>query len=173
MAKRHSRRLVIDADVARSAGESEHPTSSACRALLCTVLEVGNYVVMTQKLSEEWRRHRSRYSAIWLRQMFGRKRVYSDATEHDASLGQRIDDSLLENERTVARKDLHLIEAALATDRLVASRDEHAREAFRHASAVVRELKGIVWVNPTRTVDAPVDWLRSGARAEAHRQFGA
>ena len=173
MAKTRSRRLVIDADVARSAGGSEHPTSSACRAFLRTVLEVGNHVVMTQMLLEEWRRHRSRYSAIWLRQMFARKRVYSDVAEPDATLGQRIDDSLFEKERVVAQKDLHLIEAALATDRLVASRDEHAREAFWHASAVVGELKCIVWVNPTRPVDGPFDWLRSGARAEAYRQFGA
>lgn len=171
MAKKRSRRLVIDADVARSAGKSEHPTSSSCRAFLHTTLEVGIHVVMTQKLAEEWRRHRSRYSAMWLIQMHGRKRVYSDSTEHDAILGRRINDSLIESERAVARKDLHLIEAALATDKVVASQDEHAREAFRHASAVVRELTSIAWVNPTRSVDAPVDWLRSGAQADAHRRL--
>ncbi|MCZ0940471.1 MAG: hypothetical protein OXJ55_17640, partial [Caldilineaceae bacterium] len=114
---------MIDADVAGSAGESEHPTSSACRGFLEAMLEFGNYVVMTTEIFDEWRRHRSNYSSKWLTRMFGRRQVYTDTTEHDDSLRQRIVDSLPGNRRALARKDLHLIEAALATDRLVASRD--------------------------------------------------
>ena len=42
MANQGSRRLVIDADVVHSAGETEHPVSSACRRFLETVLDVGH-----------------------------------------------------------------------------------------------------------------------------------
>ena len=55
MAKQRPRRLVIDADVAHSAGESEHPISSACRKFLDTVLSVGHHVVMSEAIQEEWR----------------------------------------------------------------------------------------------------------------------
>ena len=41
------RRLVIDATVAHSAGETEHPVSSACRKFLSTTTELGHRVVMT------------------------------------------------------------------------------------------------------------------------------
>ena len=37
MTNQGSRRLVIDADVVHSAGETEHPVSSACRRFLETV----------------------------------------------------------------------------------------------------------------------------------------
>ena len=69
--------------------------------------------------------------------------------------------------------DLHLLEAAFATDRLVASQDERAHAAFRRVSGRVREIQSIVWVNPTREAEAPVDWLRSGAVAESSQQLGA
>ena len=173
MAKVHHRRLVIDADVARASGASEHPISSSCRRFLATVLESGHYAVMTATLMDEWRRNGSRYSAIWLRQMYARKLVHRDHTLGLNDLRSRIDAALHGRERVSAEKDIHLIEAALATDRLVASRDDHARNAFRNASVVVRVLRRIVWVNPTCVADNPIDWLESGARTEAFRKLGA
>ena len=53
MANQGSRRLVIDADVVHSAGETEHPVSSACRRFLETVLDVGHQVVMTDAIMAE------------------------------------------------------------------------------------------------------------------------
>ena len=47
MPEQGRRRLVIDADVARSAGETEHPVSSACGKFLSTTTELGHRVVMT------------------------------------------------------------------------------------------------------------------------------
>ena len=128
---------------------------------------------MIQEIFEEWRVHQSKYSAIWLRRMFGRRQVDYEQSARDHMLRARIDDSLCGNQRVIDRKDVHLVEAALATDRLVASRDEKARGAFRDAAALVQELKGIVWINPTLTADAPIHWLRSGADTEAHRKLGA
>jgi hypothetical protein len=68
---------------------------------------------------------------------------------------------------------MHLIEAALAAHRLVASQDEHAREAFRAVADSVATLRAIVWVNPTLRQETPVAWLRNGAIADARRQLGA
>ena len=172
MAKRDRRSLVIDADVARSAGESKHPISSACRRFLHTMSEVGYSVVMTKAIREEWRQHRSGYSAAWLVRMYGKKQVHRAAIEPDHNLRQRVNNVVTGHQRNAATKDVHLIEAALGTDRLVASQDERARAAFRNAARGARELNPIVWVNPTRWTENPIDWLRNGAKAEDCRQLG-
>ena len=171
MAKMQPRQLVIDADVARSAGESLHPTSSACRGFLETMLEVRHHVVMTDTIWEEWGHHRSRIWSKWLTQMYGRKLVKRTEVDEDETLRERIGAALLWDQREAAEKDAHLIEAAIATDRLVTSRDEKARRLFGCASVAVGQLRQIVWVNPTKADEKPIDWLRNGARAEAHRQL--
>ena len=175
MANQGSRRLVIDADVVHSAGETAHPISSACRRFLETVLEVGHQVVMTDAILAEWRNHLSKYSRRWRRRMYGRRRVYRIEKDHerDNNLRNRIDQAVHRDQRAIVAKDVHLIEAAIATDRLVTSKDESARRAFKDTSNGVNELKQIVWVNPTRDEETPIDWLQNGARAEAHRMLGA
>ncbi len=174
MANQDSRRLVIDADVVHSAGETEHPISSGCRRFLETVLDAGHQIVMTDAIMTEWRNHLSRYSRRWRKQMYGRRRVYQieKEKERDNNLRKRIDRAVHKNQKAIVAKDAHLIEAAIATDRLVTSRDESVRGVFKGASDQVSDLKQIVWVNPTRDEETPVEWLQNGARAEAHRMLG-
>ena len=69
-------------------------------------------------------------------------------------------------------KDLLLIEAALASDDTVVSRDDAVRDLFRANLNRVRALSRIVWVNPDRDEEEPIVWLRAGARAERHRLLG-
>ena len=173
MAKKPPRRLVIDADVARSAGTSDHPVSVACRQFLETVRDVRHHVVMTKTILDEWRRHQSGLSDEWLAQMYANGRVHSHDAEHDEGLRRRIAAAVPDNRQQAAEKDVHLIEAALGTDRLVASQDERARGIFRSASESVHELKPIVWVNPKLPAGDAIRWLRNGAPSEAHRRLGA
>ena len=160
MAKKHKhrRRFVIDANVARSAGRLLPPPRSAtsapavsvaCHQFLNTVRDVGYHVVMTTTIRQEWLRHRSNFSATWLTQMYGRRQVHRHYATPDEKLRTRVASAVSDNRKQAAEKDAHLIEAALATDRLIASQDERARGIFREASRGVRELKPIVWVNPT------------------------
>lgn len=172
MANQGSRRLVIDADVVHSAGETEHPISSACRKFLETVLDARHRVVMTDAILEEWRHHMSRYSRRWRRRMYGRRLVIQIEVNEDETLRGRIDAAVHRDQKVIVAKDVHLMEAAIATDRLVTSRDESVRGVFKGASDQVSDLKQIVWVNPTRDEETPIDWLRNGAKAEAHRMLG-
>ena len=173
MAKQRSRQLVIDADIVNSASEAKYPISSTCRKFLDTVLDVGHHVVMTNAIREEWHRHMSRYSRRWRRRMWARKRVVKIIGERDETLRGRIDASVSQDQQAMVAKDVHLVEAALATDRLITSQDERVRSALRTASNNVGELKRIVWVNPTRSDEAPIDWLRDGAKIEEHRLLGS
>lgn len=172
MAKRHARKLVIDADVGRSAGESEHPVSRACRLFLEAVRRVGHHVVMTTEIRDEWCRHQSGFSRKWLIRMVGGRSVHWCKAPRDDNLRSRIASAIAVDRQPAAEKDAHLIEAALSTDRLVASRDETARGIFRDASGSVRELRPITWVNPTLPADGPIRWLEGGAPSEAWRRLG-
>ena len=160
------RRLVIDANVARSAGETEHAVSSACRKFLDAVTVCEHRVVMTAEIQQEWRKHASRYARRWLTRMYGRRLVYRTPVASDDRLRRRVALVL------PSLDDLHLMEAAQATDKLVASQDERARSKLRAVAVSVRVLRSIVWVNPTRAAETPVDWLSNGAVVEESRKLG-
>ena len=78
-----------------------------------------------------------------------------------------------QDQQAMVAKDVHLVEAALATDQLITSRDERVRNALRTASNNAGELKRIVWVNPTQEDETPIDWLRDGVKTEGHRLLGS
>ena len=169
-----TKRLVIDADVAQSAGTKEDPISKSCREVLEAVLDICHKVVLTEEIYAEWKRHRSNYTAGWLKSMVARKKHVPLKDVTNADLRTRIN-TLSLDERTLetVEKDLHLIEAALETDLIVISRDETARELFQIVSGEIGGLKRIVWINPTREKEHVKDWLNKGAKLDKSRQFGA
>ena len=89
--------------------------------------------------------------------MYGGRLVKWIEVDEDETLRERIGAALLWDQREAAEKDAHQIEAAIATDRLVASRDEKARRLFGSASIEVRQLRQIVWVNPTKADETPIE----------------
>lgn len=167
MGKRYASRLVIDADIAHSAGTSEHPVASGARTFLDTVYDFGYHVTMTEAIRTEWRRHQSRYSRKWLTRMYGRRLVYRSDVGEDHGLRARLASVTPDAQRSIAEGDVHLIEAAIATDRAVSSGDERARSVFRAASKHLPELNPIVWVNPARCLPRALAWLRDGAPIDA------
>jgi len=165
--------LVIDATIARAAGETEHPVSSACRRFLQEVLKICHRVVMTPEISAEWKKHRSRFAYGWLASMWARKKVVRLDAVEDAGLRLTIHSlELTDSVREAILKDIHLVEAAFATDHAVASLDETARRHFRQITEHAESLKSLVWVNPTKDNEHASDWLRQGAKAEEERQLG-
>ena len=167
-----TKRLVIDSDVARSAGTKEDPISQSCREVLQAVLDICHKVVLTEDIFAEWKRHRSNFTLIWLRSMMARRKqiILKEVTNDD--LRARIDAlSLDEQTLDIIKKDLHLVEAALETDHIIISRDETARALFQEASEEIGGLKRIVWINPTHEEEHVKDWLSEGAKLERSRQF--
>jgi hypothetical protein len=146
---------------------------SLCRDFLLTVLNAGYYAVMTPALWDEWRRNQSGFALTWRRSMFARKRFIHLEPTDDSVLRSKIEACLTrEADVQAARKDFHLVEAALATDRVIASLDETARGVFHAASVRVGELRRLVWVNPAETKDDCITWLANGAILERHRMLG-
>ena len=138
--------VIVDADIARSASETEHPISSASRSLLTQMLERELMVVMCDQLANEWREHRSLYSRKWLGSMTARKKVIR--IKPDQIVMQAIEKNLTDKDERVARKDAHLVDAALCSRALVASNDTAARQVFQRAAVQFGALRGVVWFVP-------------------------
>jgi hypothetical protein len=138
-----------------------------------TFLELSHEFVWTPSIGEEWRRHPTVFSQTWLAAMFARKRVLRlDHGEDKALRNQVAGLAAAAKEKRHMLKDLHLIEAALAADSTIVSRDENARGPFKNAARTLLRLSPIIWVNPTVETEAAPDWLRRGAQSEKGRQLG-
>jgi hypothetical protein len=129
---------------------------------------------MTPAISDEWRRHQTSFVRKWRRWMNGPKKlVPPDPGFSSEELFARIERlAVSDQDRESMKKDLCLIEAALAADQIVVSRDEAVRALFAQVSQKVGELRTVVWVNPDKAEEQPITWLESGAPAEASRQLG-
>ena len=174
MAKVHSHSLVIDASIARAAGEfSEHPTSRNCREFLQAVLDLGHRMAMTAPIQLEWNKHQSRFARRWRTSMMARKKLEIVKVPSDRSLEKRIE-LIVAAKRVVAliEKDRHLLEAALATDQRIASLDDEVRMHLQVHRSRLPEVARICWVNPDARAERAVAWLESGAPADQFRTLG-
>ena len=178
MSKKDSKVLVIDASIARSAGppHSIHPTSSNCRNFLENVLLICHQIAMTPEIREEWNNHQSRFAREWRARMVAKKKLYllTDILP-DKELWKGLENiAKTDQQRAQIVKDIHLLEAALASDKIVVSLDENtARKYFDNAAQTIVDLQKITWVNPDRIEEeTPIAWLKDGAKPEKKRLLG-
>ena len=166
MRSQRSKSLVIDACVARDTG-STHPN----RNFLTTMRkDTRHKLVMTRDIGSEWDRNASRWARKWRVSMNAQRRVYRPNLKSDDILRIKIEGKASDEwELNKMLKDLHLIDAAIATDRRIVSLDEKAKKPFAAVSDKVGELRNIVWVNPAEENERPVEWLLDGAPAEEER----
>ena len=88
----------------------------------------------------------------WRVQMASTARIVDVSGERDHELREALDQAAAEKEAGgIMQKDAHLIEAALATEPTVTSRDDRARGWFARTAGRILRLARIVWVNPGRT----------------------
>jgi hypothetical protein len=146
-ANKHSRLLVVDACVARSAGGTEHPQSSCCRDALLAILTICHRVVMTEAVQDQWNDHRSRFARKWLTSMWARKKVHRC---EGVQLGHvdRACDGLSATEQDRLREDLLLIEAACAADGIIVTRDNVIQAIWRKCYDRLGLPKPVRWIDP-------------------------
>lgn len=175
MSAKASRRLVIDASVAHASGGEEaiFPTSKNCRDFLKAVQTICHHVVMTTAVIEEWNNHQSHFARRWRRSMEARKKVVRVGAPADDDLRNKIKRvASSDKAREAMLKDIHLIEAAKATDQTVIALDETVRNLFTAAGQHAGEMRNIVWINPDKVEEQPIPWLEKGAKPEKRRMLG-
>ena len=146
--KKNSRRLVIDTSVIQSAGESEKPLSSACRNFLIGVLEICHRIVMTNDINKEWEKHKhcfSRFAIKWKASMVRKGKVVYIDTPAKIKLDLS---GISEKEHDRIQKDIFLLNAALATDRIIVTRDERLQTDLRKTSEGEILADKYRWLNP-------------------------
>lgn len=115
----------------------------------------------------------SHFASTWLAAMAARGRVISDKIGANVVTRREIESAAATPKKmTALRKDFHLIEAALATDLAVVSRDDEVRRLLKAAAPAVAAIQKVVWVNPAVPAERPIEWLVKGARAESARMLG-
>lgn len=158
--------LVIDASIAHAAGgkDAQHPTSVYARDFLRNVLDFGHNIGMTPAIQEEWNRHQSNFSLQWRKTMVAKKKFIARPISEDIELRNKIAElPVSANKKAAMTKDCHLLEAALAFDQRIASKDDTVHELFKTASDNIEKIRSLVWTNPIQNPDAVRTWLKQGA----------
>ena len=161
MAKIQSRLLVVDASIASAAGDfSKHPTSQRCREFLLAIREICHRIVLTPPIQKEWDKHQSGFARKWRLSMVAKRKLAIIEIPKNQSMEMRFrkvvkDPSIL----AIMEKDRCLIEAALLSEKRVASLDEEVRTHFRSYQTSLPELMLICWVNPSDRGEDLCDWL--------------
>ena len=139
--------IVIDADIARASGLSEHPVSKNSRKLLEHIMKCGHSIPMCPTLRREWNKHRSNYAKRWLASMIAKKRV-KFVEDKNSCIKNYISQNMEEGKlKQITIKDAHLVDLALIEDKLVISNDDIARAAFCEISKNCLEITPIIWLN--------------------------
>lgn len=155
---------------------SQDKTATACREFLQEVLSVCHRVILTREIDREWQyaaleihskadEVRSRFLVRWMFAMSSKGKLLRVSVAQDTSLRDHIHHmGLPEQDRQTISEDLHLLEAALAFDRIVVSRDDAVEGLLRGITRNCRQIRKVVWCNPVGAGDEALEWLRSGAR---------
>jgi hypothetical protein len=148
--------------------------SRSCREFLDEVRKVCHKVVMTREIEREWTARPTMFSSLWLGAMERRRKVAWAHRSENASLRDDINRSGLGGaDRQLVQRDVHLVEAALATGLTVISRDDAVRRLLSGISGTVGLLKKIVWVNPVSQATDVLAWLAQGAPPVKAWQLGS
>ena len=166
------KKLVIDASVARAAGgdSAEHSTSKSCRDLLAAVLNICHHAVFSQSIEDEWNKHQSIFARKWRSSMMARKKLHLIDVPEDIILRRKVERS--DSGTEAMMKDIHLIEAALLSDKRIISLDDAARSNYAETSDRVKEIGGVIWVNPDMHEEEEViQWLERGTTPDHSRRL--
>jgi hypothetical protein len=165
-------RLVIDANIAQSAGSSDDPISLYSRECLNAVREHEHVAVFSQQLLEEWKEHASFVSRQWWRSMAARRRIENvEGAEFVIHLDPAC--ACLEEDKWKEdfRKDFHLVRAALATDQTILSNEINFPGYLSIVARTVTTLSELHYGNPAAEGEPCIAWVRAGAQADQNHRI--
>ncbi len=178
MSQKESKTLIIDASVARAAGtmaigQYSPETKKKCRAFLDNVYEICHKIGWNEAIKNEWKKHETESSLLWLANMQGRGKLKVITSRKNMAFRKKVAMANLGNQvQGAVEKDIILIEAAWSSDKTIVSLDDKAKNHFASFCAQEKELSDICWVNPSNIKEKPIEWLENGALKEKERLLG-
>ncbi len=176
-----SKLLVVDASILHAAGgeQATHPTPTRARDTLMAILQICHRVCETPELRDERRRHQSRYARLWFTKMLGKKKiVWLESHDCSAMMAEVTSYPMIgEPEKQAIAKDIHLIAAARAADKIVLSLDDrvaaYLRRICQNVATTTNTVAGdILWMNPVEDHAAAQDWLSEAIPARLNWRLG-
>jgi predicted nuclease of predicted toxin-antitoxin system len=108
-----------------------------------------HHVVFTPEIGQEWRDHRSRYFSDWIRSMYSRKKVTELGPIKSDELRRAIErSSMSPTDKEIVEKDAFIINAALASDRIILTQDRELNRTMMKYPRLGRISMRIRWINP-------------------------
>lgn len=152
---------VVDADVARASGVSEHPVSKSAREVLLGIKDFNIHVAFCPILMAEWKKHRSLFATKWLASMVAKKKFHL-IDSRDVAAAEVRKSALNEVDMGVALKDAHVVDIALSTGNFIASNDKTARAAFALVANQSLLLRDLVWIVPLDNSEELIEIFDAG-----------
>lgn len=145
-----SLRLVVDASVAKAAGDpmlSADAAALAWAATLSTIQRICHRVVVCDALLAEWNRHSGAAFRRWRKRMLDLDKVIhmQQVDLEDVALRLAVDGLRDEGAKLAIGKDLHLIELAMRSDRWIFSADEKIKRHLAAHSSLASWNQAIRW----------------------------
>jgi hypothetical protein len=171
MTRKNRKRLVIDANIASSAGTSPATVSLYSRRCLETIRIDEHIAVFSSALRLEWRNHASLLAKQWQVAMQQRGRIEDAEGAEFANLTESACACLSGKSKAEAlRKDFHLVQSALATDQILLTNETRLPNHLRSSCASVPELLRIFIANPAVEQEECIEWIKAGAKKEPKRR---
>ncbi len=152
-------RVVIDASIARSCGETEDPVSRLSRKLLEEIYNRKSKLILHKDLKREYENHASNFFIKWQSSMIAKKQFsvcQECELEELRDVIQAIDSPKTKRELI---KDVHLVEIAIENDKIIFSRDDNAKNYFFGISNEYTPIKTLMWNNPVTDINECIDSL--------------
>lgn len=168
-----NKKLVVDANIARSAGDTTSaPHSTHCREVLLAIFSKGYFLVMTEKMEAEWVKHQSNFSLLWRANMAKKNRIFFVSASEFQALHRLITNLAprVINQKAVL-KDFHVFASALASDRLIISDDLALRKHLVKLTGHHPPVGKLIWGSPLEEQDQCAVWVSAGAKQEGARHL--
>lgn len=171
MTRRSRKRLVIDANIAGSAGNSAALVSIYSRKCLEEIRRDEHIAVFNSRLRAEWKKHASLLAKQWQVAMQQRRRIENlEGNEFESLLEPSCDCLDEASWKAALRKDFHLVKSALAADQILLTNElrlpTHLKCSCRH----VTELRRLFIAIPEREQEEFINWVKAGAKKEIKRR---
>ncbi|WP_289407622.1 hypothetical protein [Bacillus pumilus] len=123
-------------------------------------MKTNNRIAMTKDLHEEWFNHASAYT-IKVYFLLKAKRRIKEIHDHETVEDIRIKTHSVKDKQRILPilKDIHLLEAAILTDKIIFSLDDKARNNFNHLYNCVSGITDVCWLNPSIEQEEVTEWL--------------
>jgi len=171
MTRKNRKRLVIDANIAKSAGGSHVVVSLYSRKCLEAIRFDEHIAVFNSTLRQEWRKHASLLAKQWQVAMQQRRRIEDVEGNEFAALLEQACGCLTETAwKDALRKDFHLVQSALASGQLLLSNESRLPAHIGASCEVVTEFRRLFFANPLKEQEECIDWIKSGAKKDPKRR---